>query len=478
MTEALRNYDILPINIDEACDDKVAYGLVYETGDINDDLFAFKYTNDSYKILGLEGLIEIDILSRINHPYIIHAIKIITNNNCEINGLAILLPLADGSLYDITKNKYLTTDTKLPILYKLSIALKFLHQSNILHLDIKNKNIVIQYGMKEYIQYFINFEVSMIVDNISIGKYNENLLVTFEYRAPEILEGGRIYNEAVDIWAFGIMLLYTIVGDNIYDVNINENITELKFRDILIDTFPKNLPELLKGVRQKYYSHFIDFFTKILKINPHERLTASEICNHPIFSEFNLSLESNITMGNIIIPEISFDYSDDHRDILKLIFHWGKSLYENSYVELLFLAVDLFNRVGTFYKNYQSNDRMILAATCLWVATKLINDKIISLNIYVNYISETIHNIIPNNILNTEITIIHVLSGILNVSNLYKLCNNGDQLKLSFEHIIMSKDSTLYARTNVTEWIKELEIHIKIPKILTKNITIINFLIY
>src|SRR3989304_6822237 len=133
---------------------KGSYGFVYQVGDANGNLYAFKYIipDPSYNKFGLDSLNEIDILTRVNHPYIIHAASIITSQTCQIDGLAIILPLADRSLYDLIKDPVTTTDMKLPILYKLASALDFLHHNNILHLDIKAPNVVIQ-GITENTPY-------------------------------------------------------------------------------------------------------------------------------------------------------------------------------------------------------------------------------------------------------------------------------------------------------------------------------------
>lgn len=482
MINPIADNDILILDQTAACGYEArqrigegAYGFVYEVGDNSGNLFAFKYVlpDAKYETRGLDNLTEIDILSRVYHPHIIHASKIINSNNCEIIGLALVLPLADRTLYDVTYDRNLTTENKLPILYELSTALQFMHRSNILHLDIKSANVVIQ-GMKENIPYFIDFGLSMIVDDVITGKYSDQIRVTVDYRPPEILAGGRIYNSAVDTWSFGVMALYAIICREIFNVDF-DTITDLEFRQVIIDMFstPDAIMELLLGIRDEYYDLCVDFFTKILRINPDERLTAEQIRNHPLFDEFR---GNKLIHGSLDVPLISYDYADDHRDILKLIIHWAETLYPNSPIELLFLAIDLFNRVDSFYKDYEAIDRMTLSATCLWMASKLTNETLIPLNIYVPKLVEMIEGITANNILQIEINIIYLLSGVLHVSELYKSCRNGDELKLTFDHVIMSRDSTLYARTDIPEWVKLMRSIVTIPRSLSKNIEIIDFL--
>jgi len=447
------------------------YGFVYEVGDALGDLFAFKYIlpDKSYEIFGLDSLNEIDILSRVNHPYIIHAAKILTSHNCKIDGLAIVLPLADRTIFDIIRDPLMTTESKLPILYNLATALDFLHNSGILHLDIKSSNAVLQ----ENHPYLIDFGLSMIVDDVVTGKYNHSVRVTIDHRAPEILAGGRIYNGAVDVWAFGIMMLYVLSGRGIYYVDF-ATIKDKEFHDIVVATFsnPKNLENLLIGIRPKYKDLCLDFFSKVLRIDPLQRLTSHEICQHPLFDEFR-----HPVTANLIVPNIPYDYAPDHRDILKLLIHWAKSLYNNSRAELLFLAIDLFNRMASFYKNRESIDRMALAATCLWIASKLTDDKLYPLTIYIPQLNKLVPNIKSDDILKHEIEIIHLLSGILNVSSLYRACSNGDELRLSFSYVILDKDSTLYARVDIPRWIKIMKDMIPTPTYTNKDITITQLMI-
>lgn len=445
------------------------YGFVYEVGDAQGDLFAFKYIlpDPFYQDLGLDSLNEIDVLTRINHPHIIHASKVITAHNCHIDGLAIILPLADRTLFDIIKDPKMTTERNLPILYKLATAVDFLHRAKILHLDIKSTNVVLQ-GLNENAPYLIDFGLCMSVDNVETGRYDNSTRVTMDHRAPEILAGGRIYNGAVDIWAFGIMMLYLLSGRNIYQVDFTA-ITDYKLHAIIVNLFstPTYIENLLVGVREKYRPICLDFFSKVLVIDPSKRLTAREICDHPIFDEFRYDID-----GYLVVPPIAHDYANDHRDILKLLLHWAQTVYGKSRAELLFLAVDLYNRVDSFYKNREAIDRMHLAATSLWVASKLTDSKSIPISVYVHELVKMVPGISGTKILDTEIEIIHLLSGVLNVSNLYRICETGDELNLTLQHVILDRDSTLYARTDTNAWLQVMKDLVPNPQMPQKDITI------
>lgn len=426
---------------------KGASGLVYQVKNFKGEIFAFKYITPIFspEKYGLDSLIEIDISSRLSHPNIIHSIATITEYDCDINGIAVILPLADRSLYDYSKDPLQTTEMKLPIFYKLAKALEFMHQNGILYLDIKEDNVVLQ-GNEPY---FIDFGLSLEVGNTAEGTYNRSKRGTILHRPPEILNGGRIYNAAVDIWSFGIMILDVLIGKYFAVVKDFKLLTDDDVYPLVTDLFstPDYIIKLLNGVRNEYKDELIDLLVNMLQIDPSKRLTATQIVNHPIFNNFREDIH-----GILIDPPISFDYSADHRNVIKLIITWERSFFGEYDVESLFLSIDLYNRVANFYKDKTPDDRMNVAAACIWISNKIILDHYTSLDNYVSMLIGIAPSIEGKDILQKEIEIVHFLSGILNVSNLYKICRSVSELKFTFDEIIIVNDSTLYARVDVPEW--------------------------
>jgi serine/threonine protein kinase len=441
--------------------------MVYEVNDSAGETFAFKYMRGFFdrNKYGIEDLIEIDITSRVDHPHIIHAASIVTPRNCEIDGIALVLPLADQTFRDALHHPLITTDEKLAILFKLACALQFLHAHGILHLDIKSDNIVLQGDTP----YFIDFGLSIVCDDAAEGRHSASVRVTVTHRAPEILRGSTKYNAAVDVWAFGIMVLRAFGGNDLYGVNPPVE-ADLLNRIVSVANNTQRFNYLLQYIRPQYREPLKDLLLKMLDINPVTRCTATDIVNHPLFD----SVRTPIT-GSIITPPIADQYAPDHRDILKLLVKWVRDFYAVARVVTLFLAIDLFNRTDSVYRERSALDRMALAATCVWMSGKLASYNAIPVSHFISKITQTVPYITEHQIITTELEIIDTLNGVLYDVELYQAADNVDQLTSIFSAVVMSPNSQLYAHVDIPAYIRQLRIAIPNPTTNHKNVKVADF---
>ena len=424
---------------------KGAYGIVYQIIDQGGNYYAYKYIrSDPQEIeYGVDGLVEIDILRRVRHPNIIHAYNIFTSYYHEINGIGMILPLADRMLKDIINDLMTPVETKLYLFYKIARGLEFLHNNGILHLDIKGCNIVVKSGEP----LLIDYGLSMYTDSVTIGKDDKRTRVTLDHRPPELLfvrQKGQYfhYDGAVDIWSFGITMLYAFsANSDIFDIDLTK-LTINEFRNLVINMFTdanNTVYDLLDGVDVTYKELLVDLLVRILEVNPNNRLTATEICNHPVF----INYQHDIPQGTIEKPPINGTYSADHRDIIKLIIYWCRNLYPDEQAVLLFLAVDLYSRTASHYANSDPKLRMLLGATCVWMSAKLTDSSIIMANNYAHLLARFyLPNLTYQDIIDMEMAVIHYSDGILYVSNLYKACSTVNQLKLTLQKIFRQLNHT------------------------------------
>ena len=427
-----------------------SYGIVYEVGNAQGEVFAFKYIPArNIRSGGIEDLVEIDVLSRVEHPHIMHAVDIITQNNCNIQGLALILPLAERTLSDWIKLPTVTTQEKLPVLYRLATGLDFLHRNGILHLDIKGDNVV----MNGNTPYFIDFGLAMLVDNAQTGASSERLRVTVNHRAPEILAGSNIYNGAVDVWAFGIMTLFALGAVNLYQVNYRDPSVEEKIYQEIQDLFtlPEVFDNIIATIMPIYQSQMKDLLFKMLALDPQQRITAGQIVAHPVFDRVRVPIT-----GRIKQLVASHHYAPDHRNILKILVQWVQKLYPQDRVVVLFLAVDLYYRAASYYREKSATDRMGLAATCVFMAIKLITNLPVNTEYFVKQVTVIVPQITVDQILSIEVELLDYLQGVLYEMRLYTAADNSGQLARIFTDIIMNQDSTIYLRVDIPAYMATL----------------------
>ena len=151
----------------------------------------------------------------------------------------------------------------------------------------------------------------------------------------------------------------------------------------------------------------------------------------------------------------------DHREIIASMVSWGKNYFISEKAEILFLAVDIYHRISENYSRREQ--RLNIALACLLLAYKFINGQ------YVN------PRTIPYNkhqYDKYELEIINHLRGIINVSNLYKICRNGSELQVSLHKIILHDDPSVYVNLDFIIWSKYLETYVTNPVFKSKNIII------
>ena len=123
-------------------------------------------------------------------------------------------------------------------------------------------------------------------------------VITINYRSPEILFLAKFYSFSIDIWSAGCIFSEILLEDIFFkgktdiDILINIfNLLGLPNDNNWPDTIQLPKFRIFKGTPdssiQKKFSNFSeecqDLLSKMLVLNPNNRITAEEALNHPYF---------------------------------------------------------------------------------------------------------------------------------------------------------------------------------------------------
>ena len=228
---------------------------------------------------------EIEIMYKLNHPHIIKLINHFEDNE----KIYLIMPYASkGQLYSLLR-KQVRFDQRTAAQYMREVleAVRYIHSFSpkIIHRDIKPENLLLD---ENYRVLLSDFGWSNFLDE---NEFRKTFCGTPEYLSPEMAkkEG---HNEMVDIWAMGVLMFEFLAGYPPFfgscPKELYNNIKKLKIQ------WPVDFPPLAKNL-----------ITKILKINPSERLSINEILDHAWFTQ------------NPPLRHVLTNYLTNEKDILK-----------------------------------------------------------------------------------------------------------------------------------------------------------------
>ena len=209
---------------------------------------------------------EIQIMYKLYHP---HIIKLSNHFEDDEDFCLIMQYASKGQLYSqIKRLKRLDQKQAAQYMREIISAVKYLHTRNppIIHRDIKPENVLLDNDGRCKLADFgwSNFEES--------NKQRETYCGTPEYLAPEMINKSG-HDERVDIWSLGVLLFEMLTGKTPFNFKGDRNQLYNSIKNLRI-VWTDDFPPLAK-----------DLISKILKLNPDDRLTIDQIISHQWFKE-------------------------------------------------------------------------------------------------------------------------------------------------------------------------------------------------
>uniref|UniRef100_A0A3B4BRC4 Ribosomal protein S6 kinase n=1 Tax=Pygocentrus nattereri TaxID=42514 RepID=A0A3B4BRC4_PYGNA len=215
---------------------------------------------------------EIEILLRYGqHPNII-TLKDVYDNSKQVYLVTELM--RGGELLDrILKQKFFSEREASAVLHTITKTVEYLHSQGVVHRDLKPSNIlyVDESGNPESLRICdFGFAKQLRADNglLMTPCYTANFV------APEVLKR-QGYDEGCDIWSLGV-LLYTMLAGFTPFANGPEDTPEEILSRIGSGRFT-----LTGGNWDAVSEAAKDLVSKMLHVDPHQRLTAKQVLKHP-----------------------------------------------------------------------------------------------------------------------------------------------------------------------------------------------------
>jgi len=240
---------------------------------------------------------EVFFLDELEHSNIIKLIEHVIEGEYYY----IVLESFPGNLHKYVAMNPLQNDVIKKITLNILLAIKHCHDYKVIHRDIKTKNILIN-------------DITMQVKLCDFGhacdfsEEEETMdpgMVTLNYRPPEILLGSTNYNQSIDIWSLGCVIVEMVNGQVLF-VQTDEFEAEVDMMVQMSQVIGVPTRKIWKGFfdfkasgeilpyltikkrkalfTEQISSKLFDLVLSMLCWNPSKRITASEALKHPYFN--------------------------------------------------------------------------------------------------------------------------------------------------------------------------------------------------
>jgi eukaryotic-like serine/threonine-protein kinase len=147
-------------------------------------------------------LAEGHLLERLTHPHIVRAYETLT----EPIPAVVLETLGGQTLSALIEDGPLESESIGHLGLQLASAVRYLHRTGILHLDLKPSNVIAEAGRAKLIDLSVARPPGPAPDGVG----------TWCYLSPEQARGGEL-GSAADVWGIGAVLYETVTGDAPFD---------------------------------------------------------------------------------------------------------------------------------------------------------------------------------------------------------------------------------------------------------------------
>lgn len=461
--------NICKLNINKKCQYKPVksksigggnYGEVYQV-EKDDKRFAFKVLRkeDEYtrkkEPRNISNSIELDILFRLNSPYLNKGESIVEIGECEKNYLGLVVNILDKDLFNSLIDRELDYKQKKKIMKDVALGLKCMHDNNYIHLDIKPENMMFKKDNSDVVGVLIDYGLASY-NPTKKPFYTQHPRITHGYEPPSALEEYKDkknkeryygkYSSASDIWSLGISFGEIIAnGRKMVDTRkeiSKETLNKLFNEDNISNTLESRVFKYVKFDNEKEKALLKDLLINMLMISDSERYTIDEVINHSYWLVSNVPIFSLDYCRSNEIENIDLTKSniqDLHYLGVYEVIDYCKKEMANYPLEIFFMAIDIYLRTvskcSLEEKITFKKVKNLAIASCL-IAYKFFNWS----EEYEDFIEEEGHIT-----LNEEVQIYKTLNGIIKADRYFEVAQTFEDLTNVYNELLFhSEDSIKY----------------------------------
>uniref|UniRef100_A0A7S2S2I0 Mitogen-activated protein kinase n=1 Tax=Rhizochromulina marina TaxID=1034831 RepID=A0A7S2S2I0_9STRA len=280
-----------------------AYGVVCAARDEeSNSLVAIKKITNAFEhtTYTKRTLREIRLLRLLQHENIIGVRSILPPLHRDgFRDIYVISDLMETDLSSIIKSPQPLTDEHIQFfLYQVLRGLKYLHTSNVVHRDMKPRNLLVNSNCDLKICDFGLARVDFAETSSRVAAMTD-YVATRWYRAPEVIMGWKSYTKALDMWSVGCILAELLGRRPIFPGSDSQNQLMLiceylgkpprelvaKVRNEAIRSFVTNeIPDTPPIPMHELYpdasEDACDLLTNLLAMDPAKRFTVEQALEH------------------------------------------------------------------------------------------------------------------------------------------------------------------------------------------------------
>jgi len=304
-----------------------AYGVVCSARDLKTGaLVAAKKIENifEHRSLAKRTLRELKLLRFFKHENIMNLERVMRPRSRNFNNVYLVSELLETDLACVIRSPQELTDEHCQFfIYQVLRGLKFIHSANVIHRDLKPRNLLVNSNCDLKI---CDFGLARVDDPKNADRcHMSDYVATRWYRAPEVILSRERYTKAVDMWSVGCILA-ELMGrkplfpgrDSFHQITLIVSIlgtpnpssySKKKSRE---RDFVANLPRKPKIPFTQLFPNAnplaCDLLERMLAFEPENRIKVEEALRHPYLEELHCEDDEPICER--------FNYDDFHFEYL------------------------------------------------------------------------------------------------------------------------------------------------------------------